>query len=304
MALVQITIPPPPTEVLPPAPRRLGSGLIDGIRSATRPFTSTASADTIMPFTKAARDQNRSSLSAEGSPISKTPTPTSWYRRPSLTARQSSENGSRNSQEHLKVHRLARLLSGTSNARSAPVDIPSADKTFKRSVTLNNGESDRSNGTSPPSASGRLQFRRSRAASLDVSSPEAHAIGELHRAGSSGRSRQSPSSPGSSNALKLVQTTPNSPIDSSGPSHMRASTSGFRSWWSTHLPFTFGLASNTHSAPQPEAEPPQQPVPPRLIGPRRGEVKCLLYNSVDDLKRMEALSDHRPVCAVFAVGTV
>lgn len=48
-------------------------------------------------------------------------------------------------------------------------------------------------------------------------------------------------------------------------------------------------------------------LPPRLgrperTGPRRGEVQVLQYDAVTDLVRMGAVSDHRPVFAVVAIG--
>jgi hypothetical protein len=60
--------------------------------------------------------------------------------------------------------------------------------------------------------------------------------------------------------------------------------------------------------PHPDAEaldisPAETPmVAPEPKGPRRGEIDCLVYDSVNDLRKMEALSDHRPVYAVFAIG--
>ncbi|GAA6017294.1 hypothetical protein JCM10207_003683 [Rhodosporidiobolus poonsookiae] len=38
------------------------------------------------------------------------------------------------------------------------------------------------------------------------------------------------------------------------------------------------------------------------VGPRRGEVEVIKYDSVNDLQKMGAVSDHRPVVAVLAVG--
>ena len=41
---------------------------------------------------------------------------------------------------------------------------------------------------------------------------------------------------------------------------------------------------------------------PTWVGPKRGEVSTLLYTSVNDLRKLGAQSDHRPVVGVFAIG--
>ena len=54
------------------------------------------------------------------------------------------------------------------------------------------------------------------------------------------------------------------------------------------------------SAPHP---PPPDPLSEPIVkGPRRGEVQCIAYDAVADMRRMQACSDHRPVVAVFALG--
>lgn len=87
---------------------------------------------------------------------------------------------------------------------------------------------------------------------------------------------------------------------------------GLRQWWNARmLPhiFTSHFDSQTPDTSDAKAEnevpPVEQPeVAPKPIiaGPRRGEVLCIHYDSVSDLRRMEACSDHRPVVAVFAIG--
>lgn len=41
-----------------------------------------------------------------------------------------------------------------------------------------------------------------------------------------------------------------------------------------------------------------------LVGPRHGEVECLLYKSLDDkeMRLLEGRSDHRPVIFVGSIG--
>lgn len=46
----------------------------------------------------------------------------------------------------------------------------------------------------------------------------------------------------------------------------------------------------------------EPPVSAVVVGPRKGEVQVLQYDAVVDLAKMEAVSDHRPVFAVVAVG--
>lgn len=82
-----------------------------------------------------------------------------------------------------------------------------------------------------------------------------------------------------------------------------------RHWWNARmLPHIFPFHSEAHvSEDGPSAQPvipgASNDVPePRVVGPRRGEVQCIYYDSVSDLRRMEACSDHRPVVAVFAIG--
>ncbi|KAH8929166.1 DNase I-like protein [Atractiella rhizophila] len=47
---------------------------------------------------------------------------------------------------------------------------------------------------------------------------------------------------------------------------------------------------------------PEELKEPEPLGPKRGEIECLLYDSVADLRKMEAYSDHRPVIGVYLVG--
>lgn len=86
---------------------------------------------------------------------------------------------------------------------------------------------------------------------------------------------------------------------------------GLRHWWNARLlPHIF---SSHVDEPVEDASDDVQigglsdqatglPPAPVVIGPRRGEIQCIYYDSVADLRRMEACSDHRPVVAVFAVG--
>jgi hypothetical protein len=58
---------------------------------------------------------------------------------------------------------------------------------------------------------------------------------------------------------------------------------------------------------QADLEAPESPVllplpPLEPKGPRRGEIECLVYDSANDLRRMQALTDHRPLFGVYALG--
>lgn len=48
----------------------------------------------------------------------------------------------------------------------------------------------------------------------------------------------------------------------------------------------------------------QSPLLPELIGPRKGEIECLLYKSLNDreMRMLEGRSDHRPVIFVGSIG--
>ncbi|BGP28309.1 hypothetical protein JCM10296v2_000041 [Rhodotorula toruloides] len=66
------------------------------------------------------------------------------------------------------------------------------------------------------------------------------------------------------------------------------------------LPFLSATAKSADSASGPGAEVAQKKK--ELVGPRRGEIEVLEYNSVLDMAKMGATSDHRPVYLVCAIG--
>lgn len=81
------------------------------------------------------------------------------------------------------------------------------------------------------------------------------------------------------------------------------------SWWSSHFPALLtaqgaaaAFASLTSSGKN--AEEAIQIVAPEIVGPKKGEVQCLLYKSLDDreMRALEGKSDHRPVMWVGSVG--
>lgn len=74
-----------------------------------------------------------------------------------------------------------------------------------------------------------------------------------------------------------------------------------RSWWNI-FPFHFASSTEDHSATREMITEAPEPIKKRYVGPVRGQIQPLLYNSVDDLRRMQATSDHRPVRASFAIG--
>ncbi|SCV67954.1 BQ2448_75 [Microbotryum intermedium] len=53
---------------------------------------------------------------------------------------------------------------------------------------------------------------------------------------------------------------------------------------------------------EPKVEAPRPPPPPKIVGPRKGQIQVLEYEAVTDLIKMGALSDHRPVYLVAAIG--
>jgi hypothetical protein len=87
--------------------------------------------------------------------------------------------------------------------------------------------------------------------------------------------------------------------EASGDAGLRSSmaTAGWRSWWNQHMPAFLASLSTPHGEDEAMGE-----VPIERIGPRPNEVVCLSYHSVSDLARMQALSDHRPVVGIFAIG--
>lgn len=102
------------------------------------------------------------------------------------------------------------------------------------------------------------------------------------------------------------------------PEHNEVGGGALRQWWNSHnlhIPFFahHNQPSISASLADESCTPPSMPsnlsepldiavTLPRLVGPERGEVQCLSYQSIHDLVRMQALSDHHPVVATFAVG--
>lgn len=87
---------------------------------------------------------------------------------------------------------------------------------------------------------------------------------------------------------------------------------GLRQWWNARLlPHIFPFHTDTSTIDRSDAiaeadatdlQQAQTVPEPVIIGPRRGEIQCIYYNTISDLRRMEACSDHYPVVAVFAIG--
>jgi hypothetical protein len=122
--------------------------------------------------------------------------------------------------------------------------------------------------------------------------------------------------------LQQAKTTPvPSHAHSATPVHGREG-GALRQWWNNHLFLPAFLSRDADSAlddaspmsdsaettptmltPAQEGAPlPSLPPPPIIVGPKRGEVHCLSYDTVANLRRMQAQSDHRPVVAVYAIG--
>lgn len=107
---------------------------------------------------------------------------------------------------------------------------------------------------------------------------------------------------GKSTLPERSKTQPVAPLPSpSDP--VRSVSSTIRSFF--HLPLPSFLSFSPHPVvPPPPSPPAVVDAPPKLqrTGPRRGEILVLQYTSVNDLERMGATSDHRPVIAVVEVG--
>lgn len=82
-----------------------------------------------------------------------------------------------------------------------------------------------------------------------------------------------------------------------------------RHWWYHHMPLPFwsrsshdslDLNSLDHASTGGIEDEPQPQL--HLVGPEPGHIDCLAYNTANDLLRMEAQSDHRPLYGVYAVG--
>lgn len=112
--------------------------------------------------------------------------------------------------------------------------------------------------------------------------------------------------------LTLSRTiTQETSIDSSPQRHRHNKSSGpgwsLRHWLNNHVPLwsqfagsmdDLGLmaaASSDSAVPTPEPQ-------IQLLGPQPGEIECLVYNTANDLHKMEAVTDHRPLFGVYAVG--
>ncbi|TFK50038.1 DNase I-like protein [Heliocybe sulcata] len=66
------------------------------------------------------------------------------------------------------------------------------------------------------------------------------------------------------------------------------------------LPFLYRDAPPSHSTQDRPPTPTAEPIPPR---PRKGDVVCLSYDTLDDrgMRRLEGRSDHRPVIGSYAI---
>lgn len=84
------------------------------------------------------------------------------------------------------------------------------------------------------------------------------------------------------------------------------------SWWNDLIGNHFSsflnpqgaLSAWTNSSPRNEVEDEKGENDEELIGPRKGQIECLLYKSLDDheMRLLEGRSDHRPVIWVGSVG--
>jgi len=99
-----------------------------------------------------------------------------------------------------------------------------------------------------------------------------------------------PAGNGNGNRSKSENLSPNPQTQTSIPPNRASTFSNF-----------FGLFSHFSSSAEKEKEE-EETEEEKVIGPEKGEIQCLKYDSVNDLRRMKAFSDHRPVFGVYAVG--
>lgn len=82
------------------------------------------------------------------------------------------------------------------------------------------------------------------------------------------------------------------------------------SWWTdlgSHLPSFLTPAFNSlslHNEDENEQAPKKADVDQELIGPKKGEIECLMYRSLTDaeMRALDARSDHYAVYSVFSIG--
>ncbi|PWN20424.1 hypothetical protein BCV69DRAFT_283306 [Microstroma glucosiphilum] len=148
-----------------------------------------------------------------------------------------------------------------------------------------------------------------------MSSPRLAALRAVSSPYDASHDQRLPPSPSSESRPEVPLSAPMQASDSNGSN--THSNRRMTSWWSSHMPSILtaqGAAAALASFGGPRDGPHQAPgdpinvaiVPPKpeLIGPRKGEVQCLLYKSLDDreMRALEGRSDHRPVIWIGSCG--
>ncbi|TFK80301.1 DNase I-like protein [Polyporus arcularius HHB13444] len=103
----------------------------------------------------------------------------------------------------------------------------------------------------------------------------------------------------SSTSTTLVSSHPSSPLDMDSPTNTSSSPSAPMFRW--FRPFFSREGAPQVQSESPGTATPQPPPPPPL--PKRGEVVCLKYDTLDDrgMRKLEGRSDHRPVIGSYAL---
>lgn len=311
--------------------RKLGAGIVDGLRTATRTFYPTTGSGP--PSISSGRGAGPSSphgsrqvsFDVNDSPSHSTrllSTVSSGSALPSLTRNTSTRSqasshhstGSRGPLKKILAHRRhARQGSSRRHSFSLPGpnksdgDLLSAGSPQPRSAntpyTNNMTESPViSNVDLTPVASPSSPSSPTSPAS-DFDTPRAISSGQVHFPGKERREH--------SKGLSLSKTMTDVSVNDS-PSRARSyrptnMSFSLRHWLNNHLPVwsPFGNSTDSLGMSQLSDSPLETPDPETqilLVGPKPGQIQCLAYDTANDLRKMEAYSDHRPLFGVYAVG--
>lgn len=186
----------------------------------------------------------------------------------------------------------------------SPVDRPAAQKPLMPTTPK------RTASAGHTSAFARPSYTRG-----PKSSPRLAALRAVSSPYDAAQDQRLPPSPTSESRPELPISVPMQTSDSNGSTaHPNRR---MTSWWSSHMPSILtaqGAAAALASFGGPRDGPHQASAdlshasapPPKLelIGPRKGEVHCLLYKSLDDreMRALEGRSDHRPVIWIGSCG--
>lgn len=303
--------------------RKLGTGIVDGLRSATRtlnpaPTCSTPTRPSSINGPGSPQTSRQVSFDVNGSPshsprlLSATSTTTAvpWLHRNSSVRSQASSHHSSGSRGPLNKILHPRRHHKSSTIRSQSMSLPDANKS---DGDLLESRIPQSKSAALPDTSG---YTDSPAASntdlTPIASSSSTPVGhDMYRSTTTGQvhfPRKMRREPPMRLSLSKTET-----LSQNSPSRHRASRPSstafsLRHWWNQHLPLWTHISGSSDSldlsripTDSPMATPDAEP-PVVLIGPNPGQIHCLAYDTANDLRRMEAYSDHRPLFGVYAVG--